>query len=117
VRSAADLDGLVFPEMPWLLYGGQAAPELWDAVNDAWSRPARGALRLYAFGFDAYRLAQQIGNGALVVGGAGLTGTLELGRTDGRVVRAFEFARIEGGRPQPAGTGPPLTNFDEPATN
>ncbi len=117
VRSAADMDGLVFPEMPWLLYGGQAAPELWAAINAEWSRPSRGNLRLYAFGFDAYRLAQQIGNGALVVGGNGLTGPLELGRADGRVVRQFEFARIEGGRPQPAGAAAPVTNLDEPGTN
>ena len=26
VRAAGDMDGLVFPEMPWILYGGQGAP-------------------------------------------------------------------------------------------
>ena len=32
------MDGLVFPEMPWLLYGGQGAPELWDAMQETGRR-------------------------------------------------------------------------------
>jgi outer membrane PBP1 activator LpoA protein len=104
VRAAADMDGMVFPEMPWLLYGGQGAPELWDAVNDEWSARARGRLRLYAFGYDAFRLAQQFGGpGAIVAGVDGLTGLLQLNATDGRVQRDLQFARIEGGKPQVAG--------------
>ena len=113
VRAAADMDGTVFPEMPWLLYGGQGAPELWDAVQDEWSARARGRLRLYAFGYDAYRLALQIGGGgAFVAGVDGLTGLLELNRADGRVQRSLQFARIEGGRPQAAGVGATLVNPD-----
>jgi outer membrane PBP1 activator LpoA protein len=107
VRAAADMDGTVFPEMPWLLYGGQGAPELWDAVQEEWSARARGRLRLYAFGYDAYRLAQQFGGGssAFVASVDGLTGLLELNGTDGRVQRSLQFARIEGGKPQAAGVG------------
>lgn len=106
VRAAADMDGMVFPEMPWLLYGGQGAPELWDAVNDEWSAQARGRLRLYAFGYDAFRLAQQFGSpGAIVAGVDGLTGLLQLNAMDGRVQRNLQFARIEGGKPQVAGVG------------
>jgi outer membrane PBP1 activator LpoA protein len=107
VRAAADMDGMVFPEMPWLLYGGQGAPALWDAVQDEWSARARGRLRLYAFGYDAYRLARQLGSpGAFVAGVDGLTGLLELNPADGRVQRQLQFARIEGGKPQVAGIGP-----------
>jgi outer membrane PBP1 activator LpoA protein len=107
VRSVSDLEGMVFPEMPWLLYGGQGAPELWDALQAEWASRARGRLRLFAFGYDAFRLAQQLGSGSGAAGLQGLTGTLEIQRGDGRVRRSLQFARVEGGRPQPALAGPP----------
>jgi outer membrane PBP1 activator LpoA protein len=103
VRTAADMDGLVFPELPWVLYGGQGAPALWSALQQEWSTHARGRLRLYAFGYDAFRLAQQLATGATFVTLDGLTGNLELSRDDGRVHRGLHFARVEGGRLQAAG--------------
>jgi outer membrane PBP1 activator LpoA protein len=116
VRAASDMDGLVFPEMPWLLYGGQGAPELWEAVQADWASRSRGRLRLYAFGYDAFRLAQQLGGGGVAAGVDGLTGLLELNRTDGHVERGLQFARVEGGRPQPAGASVPMIR-EIPATN
>lgn len=108
VKAATDMDGLVYPEMPWILFGGQGAPELWEVVNSAWSRAARGRLRLYAFGFDAYRIAGELRSNVRTIGLDGLTGALEIG-PDGKVQRDIQFARIEGGRPQPLGTSvPPL---------
>jgi outer membrane PBP1 activator LpoA protein len=115
-RAVADLEGLVFPEMPWLLYSGQGAPELWDAINGEWSSRVRGRLRLFAFGYDAFRLAQQLGRGPGVAGLDGLTGTLEIQRGDGHVHRSLQFARIEGGKPQPAPPGLPAFPA-APATN
>ena len=91
--------------MPWLLYGGQGAPELWDALHADWSSRARGRLRLFAFGHDAFRLAQQLGSGPGVAGLVGLTGTLEIQRGEGHVRRGLQFARVEGGKPQPAPSG------------
>jgi hypothetical protein len=116
VRTASDMDGLVFPEMPWLLYGGQGAPELWDAVQADWASRSRGRLRLYAFGYDAFRLAQQLYGSAVAAGVDGLTGLLELNRADGRIERGLQFARIEAGRPQPAGASVPMIQ-DVPAAN
>jgi outer membrane PBP1 activator LpoA protein len=114
VRGAADMDGLVYPEMPWLLYGGQGAPELWDAVQGSdWAGRARGRLRLYAFGYDAYRLIQQLGSSGMA-GVDGLTGLLEFDRGSGRVVRSLQFARIENGRPQAAGASGVLPEFLPP---
>jgi hypothetical protein len=118
VRAAADMEGMVFPEMPWLLHGGQGAPELWDAVQEDWTARARGRLRLYAFGYDAYRLALQLGGGgAFVAGVDGLTGLLELNGPDGRVQRSLQFARIEGGKPQAAGVGSAGMNQDTVPAN
>lgn len=117
VRAAADMDGMVFPEMPWLLYGGQGAPELWDALQEDWSARARGRLRLFAFGYDAFRLAQQLGSSSGVAAGVdGLTGMLELNRADGHVQRNLQFARIESGRPQAAGSTAAVFH-DTPAAN
>ena len=116
VRTVADMDGLVFPEMPWILYSGQGAPELWDAMQQEWSAQARGRLRLYAFGFDAYRLAMQLRGNASFIGVSGLTGTLTVG-PDGRVQRSLEFARVEGGTPRPAVVGAPALFLPEPAVN
>ena len=108
VHAASDMDGLVYPEMPWVLFNGQGAPALWDAVNTSWSRSARGRLRLYAFGYDAYRIAAQLRENVRTIGLDGLTGEIEIGQ-DGKVQRELQFAHIEGGRPQPLGAStPPL---------
>ena len=116
VRAAADMEGMVFPEMPWLLYAGQGAPELWDALRDEWQARARGRLRLYAFGYDAFRLARQLGSGSGMVGVEGLTGTLAILPAASQVERRLPFARIEGGRPVPATAGvAPILR--EPAAN
>ena len=117
VRAASDMDGLVFPEMPWLLSGGQGAPELWDALQEDWAARSRGRLRLYAFGYDAFRLAQQLGSsGGVAAGVDGLTGMLELDRSSGRVQRGLQFARIESGKPQVAGSTAAVFR-DTPAEN
>ena len=52
-RSAGDLDGMTFPEMPWILSGGQGATALWAVLQGDWAAEGRGRLRLYAFGCDA----------------------------------------------------------------
>lgn len=113
-RAVSDLEGLVFPELPWLLYAGQGAPDLWSAVREGWQVRGRGRWRLYAFGFDAFRLAQQLGSGVGAAGLQGLTGTLEIMPGQGHVHRTLEFARIEGGRPVPAVSGSIMA---EPAPN
>ena len=59
VRANEDLDGLMFPDMPWML-GGDLADAVHAAAREAWPTggPHRG--RLFAFGFDAFRLAQAL---------------------------------------------------------
>jgi hypothetical protein len=102
VHAAADLDGLVFPEMPWILYDGQGAIGLWDVLHREWAGAGRGRLRLYAFGYDAQTLAGELKAGRLGSGLDGLTGRLTI-EPDGSVQRSFEWARVAGGRLQPAG--------------
>lgn len=113
LRSDVDMDGLMFPEMPWLLYGGQGAVELWNTVQTSWKTTARGRWRLYAFGFDAYRLCLSLGSSSGYVGLNGLTGALQV-HADGIVQREMDWARISGGRELPAGSAPPLPAPSEP---
>jgi outer membrane PBP1 activator LpoA protein len=101
-RSAADLDGMLFPEMPWILSGGQGATALWSVLQGDWAAEGRGRLRLYAFGCDALDVMTELRSGRTGTGIDGLTGRLTLG-ANGRIERTLDWARIEGGRSQPAG--------------
>jgi hypothetical protein len=105
-RAAGDMEGLIYPEMPWILYGGQGAPGLWDLLHGDWADAGRGRLRLYAFGFDAFRLTGELRSAARSFGLDGLTGELDVA-ADGRVSRTLEWASIQGGRPQAAGYSAP----------
>jgi outer membrane PBP1 activator LpoA protein len=102
-RVVPDLDGLVLPEMPWILYGGAGAPGLWELLQGDWAAAGRGRLRLYAFGFDAYQLVRGLNVAARGVAVDGLTGRLTIA-ADGRVQRETEWAEVQGGRLQPAGS-------------
>jgi len=98
-RSAQDLEGMTFPEMPWILQGGAGAPEFWDVLHGDWAASARGRLRLYAFGYDAYRLLRSLDVVARGLGVGGLTGELTM-TTDGQVLRRTEWAQIRNGQPE-----------------
>jgi len=109
-RANQDLEGLMFPDMPWML-GGDLAEAVRGAVRDAWPSggPRRG--RLFAFGFDAYRLAVALrgSRGAVnTVNIEGLTGRLTVD-ADRRIHRDLNWAQLRGGEVRvlpPAGQGP-----------
>jgi outer membrane PBP1 activator LpoA protein len=95
-----DIDGLLFPDMPWMIGTDPVTTQIRDTVRSAW--PARTARRdrLYAFGFDAYRLVAFLrgkgpGEGQDV---AGVTGRLHLDEHN-RIRRALEWAQIKNGSP------------------
>jgi hypothetical protein len=112
-RSVPDLEGLLLPEMPWILHGGDGAPALWEAVQRDWAADSRGRLRLYAFGFDAYQLLRGLNVAARGVAVDGLTGRLTV-TNDGHVLRDTEWAQVQSGRLQPAGLLAPPTPAGEP---
>jgi hypothetical protein len=112
-RAVPDLEGLLLPELPWILYAGDGAPALWDALQHDWASAGRGRLRLYAFGFDAYQLLRGLNLAARGVAVDGLTGRLTVAN-DGRVQRDTEWAQVRGGRLQPAGALAPPPSAGEP---
>jgi hypothetical protein len=97
VRANQDLDGLMFPDMPWML-GGDLADAVRSATREAWPTggPHRG--RLFAFGFDAFRMAQALRrHGATSnVSVEGLTGRLSLD-PERRVRREMDWAQLHNG--------------------
>jgi outer membrane PBP1 activator LpoA protein len=104
VNANQDLDGLIFPDAPWML-GGALVDSVRDATNAAW--PTGGPKRniLFAFGFDAARLASalrsmppQSGN-ATSLSVDGLTGHLTIA-ADGHVLRDLMWAQIRDGQPR-----------------
>jgi outer membrane PBP1 activator LpoA protein len=95
----ADIDGLLFPDMPWMISNDTVTAQIRDSVRDAW--PARTARRdrLYAFGFDAYRLVPTLRGGGGTAGEiAGVTGKLHLDE-ENRIRRDLDWAQIKSGVP------------------
>jgi uncharacterized protein len=95
-----DLDGLFFPDMPWMVSADPVTGRIRDAVRGAW--PARTARRdrLYAFGFDAYRLVPALRSKSLSGTSeiAGVTGKLHLDDHN-RIRRELDWAQIKNGVP------------------
>ena len=95
VRANQDLDGLMFPDMPWML-GGDLAEAVRAATRDAWPNSGLQRSRLFAFGFDAYRLAVALRNHPGDVNIAGLTGRLSFD-PERRIRRELVWAQLHDG--------------------
>jgi uncharacterized protein len=96
----ADIDGMYFPDMPWMVSADPVTSQVRDTVRAAWpSRTARFD-RLYAFGFDAYRLVPALRSKALSQTNeiSGVTGKLRLDDRN-RIHRELDWAQIKSGVP------------------
>ncbi len=96
-----DLDGVMFPDMPWMISSDAVTEGLREAVRQAWPARASRRGRLYAFGFDAYRLIPALRSGVRGVSSAigGATGRLTIDN-EGRVRRELDWAEIRDGQPR-----------------
>ena len=103
-----DLEGLIFPDSPWML-GGALPDSVREAANAAW--PVDGPPRnvLFAFGFDAWRLAAALRAQptAASIDVDGLSGHLSIG-DDGHVRRTLQWAQMRNGEPHILVDAPPL---------
>jgi outer membrane PBP1 activator LpoA protein len=96
-----DLEGMMFPDMPWMIGNDPISEQLRSAVRSVWPARANRRGRLYAFGFDAYRLIPTLrnpqSNRAAVV--SGMTGRLSIDAS-GRIRRDLDWAQMHDGRPR-----------------
>jgi outer membrane PBP1 activator LpoA protein len=98
----SDIDGMLFPGTPWMISNDPVTAQIRDGVRAAW--PARTARsdrsRLYAFGFDAYRLVPELRSNAPNITSeiAGVTGKLHLDQQN-KIRRDLDWAQIRGGVP------------------
>lgn len=96
----ADLDGVMFPDMPWIVAPDATANNLRQSISSYWPARSRGRGRLYAFGFDAFRLIPALRSSRpSATPTYGLTGRL-LADDRGRVRRELNWAQVENGRPR-----------------
>jgi outer membrane PBP1 activator LpoA protein len=99
-----DLEGVIFPDMPWVISPDAVSTQLRTALSKYWPVRARGRGRLYAFGFDAYRIVPLLkaGNFGSAHAVPGMTGLLSVD-DKGRVRRELDWARVSDGKAMPLG--------------
>jgi outer membrane PBP1 activator LpoA protein len=102
----SDLDGVMFPDMPWLVDTGAQLGPL-GTIRRLWGTRANRHGRLFAMGYDAFRLVGELNDARTPLPQplSGATGRLSL---DGerRVRRELDWVQIRGGQPVPL---PPAT--------
>ena len=103
-----DLNGIVFPDSPWIL-GKISAPAIEAAIDNYWGPAAERRQRFYAMGNDAYRLLPLIYDvdGPITGSINGLTGRLSIS-PEGLVERRMSWAEIRRGKPYPLAETPEL---------
>ena len=101
--ATRDLEGIRFPDMPWVLDSSGPVAETRTATQTVWGDRGVRPSRLFAFGYDAATLALSMGVRAPGAPLSGLTGRLSIS-PDGRIERELQWARIVGGTAQPVAT-------------
>jgi outer membrane PBP1 activator LpoA protein len=94
-----EIEGMMFPDMPWMLGSEGLAAEVRETARQAFGDSGAKRGRLFAFGYDAMRVAAALQRNA-PINPQGLTGTLSID-TQGRVRRGLDWVRIKGGAPTP----------------
>jgi len=96
----ADMNGIIFCDMPWTLDRDSNWQHLQESINNSWPTAANRYSRLYALGIDAYRLIPYLGNVNAGMFGAyrGVTGNLTLA-SQGLVSRSLRCAEFSYGVP------------------
>ncbi len=94
-----DLDGITFDDMPWALESGGATADISKNVASLWSNNFSANSRLYALGFDAWRLVPLLFKGrGFNMPVQGMTGLLTMDSA-GRVHRQLDWASFKNGVP------------------
>ena len=93
-----DLDGVIFPDMPWILTPERVSMR--QVIARHFAETLREQSRLLAFGVDAYELVSRLAGLQMdpVRGYEGVTGTLHLDGA-GRIQRNLVWGRFSAGVP------------------
>ena len=96
----ADLNGILFGDMPWMLVGDGRVAELRAALQPNWPNAHSGLDRLFALGVDAYAVIPHLNrlNSENAVRFDGVTSGLSLAR-GGRLHRQLLWAQFRKGVP------------------
>ncbi len=99
-RDNGDLDGVMFPDMPWVIAADPSSVELQSQLEAIWPQRSPLQSRLFALGLDAYALVAALYGGSPAEGGiAGRTGMLSVDAY-GVVRRRLAWAIMTGGEPE-----------------
>jgi hypothetical protein len=91
------LNGITFDDMPWTLEESGSVADMRTALARDWPNNFPGNSRLYALGFDAYRLVPLLYNThGIAQAVQGVTGLLSMD-PDGRVHRRLDWADFDDG--------------------
>jgi outer membrane PBP1 activator LpoA protein len=96
----ADMDGITFCDMPWVLDSGNNWKHLQEGINEYWGPNVSRYARLYALGIDAWRIVPYLGElgGSMFGAYHGVSGNLTLD-SQGVVNRSLRCARFSNGIP------------------
>jgi len=96
----ADLNGILFGDMPWMLVGDGRVGELRKTLQPNWPHAQTGLDRLFALGVDAYAMIPHLNRLSTenAVRFSGVTSGLSLER-DGRLHRQLLWAQFRKGVP------------------
>ena len=112
----ADMDGITFCDMPWVLDSGNNWKHLQEVMNEYWGPGLSRYSRLYALGIDAWRIVPYLGElgGSMFGAYHGVTGNLSLDNR-GVINRSLRCARFRNGMPVLLETGKDSTDAAVPA--
>ena len=95
-----DLDGISFDDMPWLLENNGAIAQVRNQLAQLWKNNFDSYSRLYALGFDAWRLLPLLYNSKQISTPVqGMTGLLSMD-SNGHIHRQLDWATFRNGSPK-----------------
>lgn len=116
-----DADGLMYPDMPWMVSDDSSLDAIRGNIEQAWGNGVAWRSRLFAFGYDACQLMLALSGGRQKLAEvqiAGLSGQLHFD-AQGRVQRELIWVQLRDGEPKrlTVSTGdPPQTGAISPPT-
>lgn len=97
-RNNSDLNGIMFPDVPWVIAPDGLSLAVRETLAQYWPDQAERRSRLFALGFDAYRLIPIVNSGSNDREIEGMTGTLYFDERN-RILRRLPWAKMQRGRP------------------